>query len=122
MKNKSIALFCILLISGLVFSACIMSVDTKITTDSSPFAGTWTNSLYGDVKVIITETEFLSTVDGDTYNGGTYTYTGKTAIFTITDPGTGSAKAGTKGNANIDNGKLVLENFFDDNMNGTYIK
>jgi len=90
---------------------------------ANSFSGTWKKD-ENDVlvTVVITNTAWTSEVADIIYNSGTYTYNGGDAQCEITIKGRGSAKVGEKGNAKIVNDKMIVSNFSDNWMNGTYSK
>jgi hypothetical protein len=101
------------------FSSCDKEDENEKTNPDNLFAGTWTRDY---VVVTITETTWTAKAEGATYNSGTYTYEGNDAQWTITNKGIGSANVGDEGSATISDGTLIVSNFSDGNMNGTYTK
>jgi len=90
---------------------------------NNPFAGTWVqDGSGGSVTVVLTENTWTAKYENAIYNSGTYTYTGNTARWKITNEGIGSANVGDTGIATVLNNKMTVSNFSDDDMNGTYTK
>ena len=107
---------------GLSFVSCDKDDNggEKINSDNL-FAGTWVKDDTGAV-VVFTESTWTATYQGSLYNSGTYTYDGNTAIWKITNKGTGSANVGDTGSATISNNKMTVSSFSDTVMNGQYTK
>ena len=87
------------------------------------FLGGWikegSNNL---VAVVITNTAWIAKFADATYNSGTYTYDGDEVQCEITNKGHGTANVGETGNAKIDGEIMMVYNFSDSWMNGTYSK
>jgi hypothetical protein len=113
-----------LVLSNHTWDSSVNGTYTKDSGGTNNFVGTWTqDGSGGSVKVVLTQTNWTATYNNATYNAGTYTYDGTTATWTVTNKGQGSANVGATGNATIQsNGKMVVANFADSAMNGTYTK
>ena len=118
-----ILISCLFATSAFLFTGCGKDDAEKINPNNQ-FAGTWTkdNNPEWTVTVVIKETTWVAKVDNETYNSGTYTYTGNTAQWKITNKGMGSANVGETGNAAISNNKMIVSSFSDEYMNGQYTK
>jgi len=113
------------LMVGVILVFCLVGCDdgSKDDGNGNPFAGTWTqDGTGGAVKVVLTSSTWTARYNNSVYNEGTYTYEGSTATWTVTNKGMGSAVVGATGSASISNGKMVVSNFSDNAMNGTYSK
>jgi len=127
MAQKSLFKLVLVAIIMISFAACDKNKNNSSSNSngsetSNLFVGTWTADRDNDVVVVLTATQWTAKYDGTIYNSGTYTYEGTTAKWTITNKGMSSASVGDTGIANMYQGKMVVSNFSDENMNGIYTK
>ena len=99
-----------------------MIINEKDEEDN-PFVDTWNKDASAPaVTFVFGQSSWISYVGGSPYNSGTYSFTGNTAVLTVTNNGNGSASTGSTGSATIMNGKMSISGFSDATMNGQYSK
>jgi hypothetical protein len=110
----------------------ITAYDTSGGGSGNPFNGKTLSASTGDgytVVVTITDATWAANIYSGSYhaglyNSGTYTYSGKGAQWTVTTVGTLGTDFTNVGDTGLaillDNGSIVVANFYDSNMNGTY--